>query len=392
MSIRLYKTLRLLREWNSTLTTRQFIINSVSTYRYFIHLSRLNGDLMRKLLVISDDSQFINQFHTLSDYQVNVATETSDIQPLDANHTRVYQLILLDITAQHYQPAQVFEQIQHSHSRVIIVTNCACMAVASAYLAAGAIDYIMKPSHPELLRTRLEANTRFDPNYIVEFARFAAHQLKNPLMSLKGYSSVILAGMTGEINEEQADFLQIMFNNAERLDNLINDLRDLAIIDAGAMDMPLETVDIFNLLNTVNQNFVGRFSAKTQNFHNHLWPEIPAVLGNPIRLTQLLTILLDNAHRYTPEEGHITIKADHNDCWLQISVQDTGIGIQNDEHEQVLTSRHFRSSDRKVQHEAGNGLGLYIARHIVAAHGGQLWFESEYGRGTTFYFTLPLDV
>ena len=109
-------------------------------------------------------------------------------------------------------------------------------------------------------------------------------------------------------------------------------------------------------------------------------------------MEQLLGILIDNASKYTPEGGQLKVDARPvgDNQFVQVCIEDNGIGIAEDEHHRLLTQRYFRSSDPVVRNQLGNGVSLYIARHIVQAHGGRFWFESEHGKGSTFHFTLPI--
>ena len=144
----------------------------------------------------------------------------------------------------------------------------------------------------------------------------------------------------------------------------------------------------------------GQFEAKRQTLEMRLAPDLPLVWADQIRLSQVLTNLLSNAYKYTPEGGRVTVRAEAGpNTWddsegaaaqvVHVAVQDTGIGIALEEQKHIFT-KFFRSEDRAVREVTGTGLGLNIFKNLVELQGGRAWFESELGAGSTFHFTVPV--
>jgi signal transduction histidine kinase len=234
-----------------------------------------------------------------------------------------------------------------------------------------------------------------------EFVGFAAHELKNPLSSVKGYADLLKAGMIGDINDQQRDFLTIIRTNADRMQTIIDDLRDIARIDAQQLNIALNPVDFRNVLTETLRPFQQILADKGQALINNVPEKLPLVMGDQTRLIQVLTNLVSNANKYSPPEATITIDAevreDHRDedgnrvgPVLLVSVTDTGIGMQEEDIKKLFRVRYFRSDNEATQQQPGTGLGMMITQNIIAQHHGQIWVKSVLGEGSTFYFTVPL--
>lgn len=221
-----------------------------------------------------------------------------------------------------------------------------------------------------------------------EFVSLVSHELRTPLTSIKGYVDLLLAGEVGELDQEQQEFLTIVKNNADREVMLINDLLDISRIDAGKVELRQSIVDLAGLAQHVASSLRPQLEAKGQQLTLDLPVELPAVWGDGDRVTQILTNLLSNAHKYTPPGGSITISARGAAGEVRIDVRDTGIGLTSDDQVQLFT-KFFRAHNRTTQEVGGTGLGLAITRSLVELHGGQLTVTSAPGQGSTFSVTLP---
>lgn len=220
-----------------------------------------------------------------------------------------------------------------------------------------------------------------------EFVRTVSHELRTPLASMRESVSLVLDGTTGKINRNQRHFLLIAQRNIDRLARLINDLLDMARIEAGKVAIERQPVEISDLAREVLETF--RPQAKEKGII--LKAECPHVGCNVSadrdRIAEVFTNLIDNALKFT-DKGTITISGEDKGKYLQISVADTGRGIPNDKLENIFDK--FEQVGRKTgPGPAGTGLGLAICKGIIEAHGGKIWVESEAGRGSKFIFTLP---
>lgn len=232
-----------------------------------------------------------------------------------------------------------------------------------------------------------------------EFVSAAAHELKNPLTSIKGYSDLLVAGAVGPVSEKQADFLATIRSNAERMKTLVSDLQDISRIEAGQMQLQFQGESLEAIISEVSNSLINQIEAKDQQLEINLAEDLPAIWCDNTRLVQVLTNLVSNAHKYSPKGGKIIIQADRYPVpagkankveLVHICVVDNGIGISAEDQARVF-QQFFRSEDKIVRETAGTGLGLSITKKLVEMQGGKLWFESTLGLGTTFHFTIQAD-
>jgi signal transduction histidine kinase len=231
-----------------------------------------------------------------------------------------------------------------------------------------------------------------------DFVSFVSHELKTPMTSIRGYTDLLLAGAVGTINEAQENFLSTVRSNVIRMATLVSDLADISRIESGRLRLDFDSVIILDLVHEIVRNQLQGIEAKKQTLHQEIPEDLPPVWGDKTRIIQVLTNLLSNANKYTPEGGNITINAEKTDNhWdsegapevVLIAVEDTGIGMTDEDKEHIFT-KFFRSADPKAREVPGTGLGLNITKYLVEMQGGKIWFESEYGKGAIFKFTLPI--
>ena len=216
-----------------------------------------------------------------------------------------------------------------------------------------------------------------------------SHQLRTPMTSIKGYTDLLYLETVGEINEAQRRFLSIIKSNADRLALLANDLLDISRIESGRIRLNLEFIHISAIIEEIAASLRGQIEEKGLGLKLDMPESLPPIYGDRDRVTQILTNLMDNARRYTRAGGQIIVSAQTKGNFLQVSVADTGIGIAPEDQEKIF-GRFYRADHPLVQEVAGTGLGLSIVKAFVEMHGGEIWVESEPGRGSTFSFTLPL--
>ncbi|MCL5291854.1 MAG: response regulator [Actinobacteria bacterium] len=221
-----------------------------------------------------------------------------------------------------------------------------------------------------------------------EFISTVSHELRTPLTSIKGYVDLMLEGDAGDIGDIQRDFLKIVKQNSDRLVGLINDLLDLSRIESGRVQLRKDPVNLDEAIDDVLVTSRTLAEEKKQVITLVKPESLPIVIGDSDRITQVLMNLLSNAIKYTPEEGTIGITAVADKRFVKISVSDTGIGISP--IDQVKLFEKFYRVDNSLTREVGGtGLGLSIVKTLVRMHGGDIWVESEAGKGSTFTFTLP---
>jgi signal transduction histidine kinase/putative methionine-R-sulfoxide reductase with GAF domain len=231
-----------------------------------------------------------------------------------------------------------------------------------------------------------------------DFVSFVAHELKNPMTSIKGYTELLAAGSVGQINEMQTNFLGTIRSNVERMSALVSDLNDNAKIEAGRLRLDYKPVDIPDVVDEVVRSTKRQLEDKRQRLELDIPSQLPPVWADRLRVGQVLTNLVSNAYKYTPEGGEIKLGAavsanqwdpDGAPQVVRLWVQDNGIGISLEDQAKIF-QKFFRSDDMKAREAPGTGLGLNITKSLVEMQGGQIWFESEYRKGTTFHFTVPV--
>jgi signal transduction histidine kinase len=231
-----------------------------------------------------------------------------------------------------------------------------------------------------------------------EFVSFVAHELKNPMTSIKGYTELLAGGAVGEINEMQTNFLHTIHSNVERMSTLVSDLNDNSKIEAGRLRLDYKAVTVSEVVDEVIRSTSRQIEEKKQEILVQVSDALPHVWADQTRVSQVLTNLVSNANKYTPDEGTILLGAEVSpNQWdpegaaqvVHIWVKDDGIGI-SEEDQQKIFSKFFRSDDQKAREAPGTGLGLNITKSLVEMQGGKIWFESEYRKGTTFHFTVPV--
>ncbi|MBN1487761.1 MAG: GAF domain-containing protein [Anaerolineae bacterium] len=230
-------------------------------------------------------------------------------------------------------------------------------------------------------------------NAKTEFISFVSHELKQPMTSMKGYTDLLRKGIGGPLNEQQQQFLQVIRTNVERMNRLVSDLLDVSRIESGRLRLEMGDVQPEEVVSESVRAFEQEIVAKEQNLHVDIKAPLPAVYGDRGRLIQVLTNLISNASKYTPEKGNITIHVKPvtmgDRPFVRWSVADTGIGMTEAELERLFT-KYFRSDNPIVRNIQGTGLGLVITQSIIELHNGQIWVESEVNKGSTFSFTIPV--
>jgi signal transduction histidine kinase len=219
-----------------------------------------------------------------------------------------------------------------------------------------------------------------------EFVSMVSHELRTPLTSIQGYAELLLEDK--QISGDERESLTIVKKNTDRLLGLINDLLDLSRMEAGRLDLHRTSLDLARLIPEVAGSLRPLIEAKRQRLELDLGEALPAVWADQDRVTQILTNLISNAHKYTLEEGNIMVAARQDDGFVRVDVSDTGIGVSPEDQTRLFT-KFFRAHERSPQAGGGTGLGLVICRLLVELHGGRITVSSAPGQGSTFSFTLP---
>jgi signal transduction histidine kinase len=214
-----------------------------------------------------------------------------------------------------------------------------------------------------------------------------SHELRTPLASIKGFATTLLREDVQWDDESRREFLSIIDEESDRLSELIGNLLDMSRIEAGTLRVEPEPMDVAPILRETAAEF--QIVTHEHSFRVVLPPVLPLVLVDPRRTRQVLRNLVENAVKYSPEGGPITITAQVQAESVQVSVADQGLGL-DPEHLDRVFQRFYQVDSASTRKVGGSGLGLSICKAIIEAQDGEIWVSSQEGKGSTFYFTLPL--
>jgi signal transduction histidine kinase len=222
-----------------------------------------------------------------------------------------------------------------------------------------------------------------------EFVSMIAHDLRLPTTNMRGYSDLLLKETVGPLSDMQKQFLSVIHNNTYYMETLTYNLSDVAKIDHGRMPLNPIPMSLETIVNAVLDKLGPKIEEKQQALELNL-PTLPQVTADKGRLEQVVHIVLENAHLYTPAGGKITVAVEKQDDFVRLTVTDTGIGISPKDQETRLFAKFFRADDPVVQEHKGGGNNLYVAKRLIELMGGEMGAESEPDKGSTFWFTLPV--
>ncbi|MBN1978356.1 MAG: response regulator [Anaerolineae bacterium] len=237
--------------------------------------------------------------------------------------------------------------------------------------------------------TRLYEEVRQADRAKSEFVSLVAHEMGTPLTSILCYSDVLLQEHSEPLTEKQDKYIRVIRSNVGRMQVLLSDLQDISRIEAGHLSLNIEPTSLAAALQGALEATRGQMGARSQVLTLDLPEDLPMIGADPARLTQILINLIGNACKYTPEGGHIRVQARRQAGYVRCAVSDTGVGISPKDQARLFT-KFFRSDNPAVMEKQGTGLGLCIAKNLIELQGGQIEVESELGKGTTFWFTVPV--
>jgi len=317
-------------------------------------------------------------------------------------------LILLDVLMPGMDGFEVCRRLKQDSDLapipVIFITGQDSAESVVTGFQTGGVDYITKPFRAEEVLARVhthlhlnrlnqelqEANSRLQEmdQLKSDFVSNVSHDLRLPLTSIKGSIDNMLDGITGNLSEKQTRYLRRIQGNANRLSRLINDLLDLSRIEAGRLEIHPVNLSIGQVARDVLETVQPLAAEKGISLSLSEEEEALSVHADPDRVHQILTNLVGNALKFTSEGGEVEVGIARDGELARTSVQDTGEGIPPDKLVTIFDK--FEQTSGSSGEREGAGLGLSIARSLVELQGGRIWVESELGKGSTFYFTLPL--
>jgi signal transduction histidine kinase len=222
-----------------------------------------------------------------------------------------------------------------------------------------------------------------------EFLANMSHELRTPLNVIIGFSELMLDQVPGPVNKKQRQCLEDVLNSGRHLLGLIDQVLDLSKIESGRTELKLAEVALPEVIESLKNTMLPILKPRRQSLNIRLEEGLPPVYADKAKLRQVFFNLLSNSSRFTPEGGRIEIEAVANGTHCQVSVIDNGIGIKKEDQARIFEP-FCQLDNAPTRGGSGTGLGLVVVKQIVEKHGGQVWLESEYGKGSRFSFTIPL--
>jgi signal transduction histidine kinase len=363
--------------------------------------------------------------------QTRVVTARSGREALGLLLKHRFGLVMLDVhlpDMDGFELATLLKQNDRCRDIPLVFITAAAQAEADVTrgYAAGAVDFLFMPIEPELLRARLKAlldqfwQQRTLTLYVdeitqlnhelsasareleraneelkrlseakSEFVASVSHDLRTPLTTIIEGIALNEDGTLGPLNDKQKKFLGLAREEAERLSGMVNDILDVARIEAGKVLPDRTKVDVTGMIDRVRRNFDTLATKKGLHLKVELPPQLPPVLCDAEHYDRILTNLLSNAVKFTPADGTVWVRAAKGpEGQVVTSVSDTGVGIPRDQRSRVF-GRFEQVRRPVVSPVAGSGLGLSLCKDLVQLNNGTIGFESDEGRGSTFHFSLP---
>jgi len=225
-----------------------------------------------------------------------------------------------------------------------------------------------------------------------EFTRMFSHDLRSPLTSMQGFANMLELQLVGELNEKQVHFVEKILAGIAQMTALVENIQDAGRFDpeTGFYEMSRSACDVSEIVTRIVENHLVPAEKQELKLSTVLADNVPIINADAMMLERAITNLVDNAIKYTPNGGSVTVGVARVDNTLQVSVSDSGLGI-SPENQRQLFQRHVRIPRKEHKKIKGSGLGLFIVRSVAQHHGGEAWVESTEGRGSTFYMSIPLE-
>jgi len=362
----------------------------------------------------------------LQDMGHRVTTATTGQEAVALFKQQPFNIVLVGIKLPDVSGREILEMTKELNPEVavVMITDHANLKAAVNAVDEGAYAYVLKPEALYELKTLINNALREqellirnrklvdslqrsnssleEANQALEQASHAksdflakmSHELRTPLNVIIGFAELMVDQVPGEVNEEQRQCLDDILTSGRHLLGLINEVLDISKVEAGKVELKLKDIVLSEVVESVTSAMTAVLSQRRQSLDVKLGEEFFSVQADEARLRQVFFNLLSNASKFTPDGGEIKIEARRKGNFCQVSVSDNGIGIKVEDLRQIFEPFYQadNSIDREDGERRGTGLGLSLVKEIVEMHGGRIWVESEYGKGSNFIFTLPLVV
>jgi two-component system sensor histidine kinase/response regulator len=383
------------------------------------------------ILLVDDQSSYVDVLKDAFGSHTELLYARDGLAALKLAAARVPDLILLDVIMAGIDGYEVFKRLKANpvtrNIPVIFLTGLGSVAEETKGLAMGAADYVTKPINPVAVRTRVThqvelrrahdeltrlageehaAQLEKEAERAAEVVRTSqqalqlrddflsnvSHELRSPLTSIYSFSSIIADGLAGATNEQQDEYLGIIQRNVRQLQSMIEDLLAVTAGRTGKLIIQPQDASLSEAILDAIHTAEANATAKGIKLSYLIPPKLPRAFADPVRILQVLTILCDNAIKFTPSGGLVKVEAKvfaKVPGYLLVEVSDTGCGIKPEMVERVFEYL-YQVTESSQAGRKGLGLGLHIAKELVTRQGGSIWATSTPGAGSVFSFTLPI--
>ncbi len=383
------------------------------------------------ILLVDDQSSYVDLLRDAFGSHTELLYARDGLAALKIAAERIPDLILLDVIMAGIDGYEVFNRLKAdpatSNIPVIFLTGLGSVAEETKGLTMGACDYVTKPINPVAVRTRVthqvelkrahdELTRLTEEEHAAQLAKEAeraaeverssqqalqlrdeflsnvSHELRSPLTSIYSFSSIIADGLAGATNEQQDEYLRIIQRNVRQLQSMIEDLLAVTAGRSGKLNIQPQEASVSEAILDAVHTAEANATAKGIKLSSAVPPKLPSAYADPVRLVQVLTILCDNAIKFTPTGGLVKVEAkvfEKAPGYLLVEVSDTGCGIKREQAERIFDYL-YQVTESSEAGRKGLGLGLHIAKELVTRQGGSIWVTSEVGSGSVFSFTTPI--
>lgn len=366
------------------------------------YIIRLKADREVKILVVEDSKSFrvslvdILQRHM---YQVTAVADAEAGLKL-AEEAADFTLVITDYGLPEMDGVTLTRRLRTLFSKedlgIIGISVSDDPKISVRFIKSGANDFIPKPFEIEEFISRVannvetvlnQRNLRDAKAVMNRFLGMASHDLRTPINSVKGFTDLLLEGGYGDLTDDQVEALEYIQSANNHMRDLVVDLLDMSAIEAGELKLVKAPANLSELIDLRLR--IHALGAKKKNITVTAdCADIGRFTFDVRRIGQVMDNLLSNALKFTPQGGAVTVSLDKVDDMVRVCVRDTGQGVPPGE-EDLLFQSFKKTSVQPTAGESSTGLGLTIVKNIVEEHGGEVWVESDYGHGASFYFTLP---
>lgn len=337
---------------------------------------------MKSVALFSDDTELRDLVNQLEDYTVAYFSTEFDPKKLPKD----IDLAIFDFDVVPLSLLDQWSQFPRLHLPKLVVVSAEILDKVDDILHQ-LDNYVVRPFLSDQLLFRI--NQVFgETNAVNEFNILVKYEVQNPILSIKGYASLILDSDREFSRKDILDFVNTIENNAKRTQELIH-LSQFWWQVEYRKTYDFAPLDVKKITEKVTQDVEKCLAKKSQSFKLWIPDNLPSVYGDEFGIPFVLDALLDNASKYSDEKTEIQVAFTSEHGFLVCIVKDSGFGISKNSKDRIFEK--FYRGDLPVVHiQQGVGLSLYLCKQIIEMHGGKIWFESEEGVGTIFYFTLPL--